>query len=248
MKALVRTWRHLDRKHVAVAIAGGIVISLSTALSTLHLNLFRKYSEVLYHSWWYVPMVATFVLAVVIVEANAPRKRPSFRAYVAAALVATTLCMAGAYVAGPSLKMTGRRHVPGFEKPNYYLPIHARTSAIFALGFEGVMHCVLGMFVYVRLRNARFTAMALARTQKLASEAASVAASVRLASARDRIDPVALTRTLEDIERLYGTDPPRAEAQLDELIEVLRAAISLGRRREESAARGARETLASAAE
>lgn len=247
MNALVRTWRHLDRKHLAVAIAGGIVISLSTALSTLQLNLFRKHSEVLYHIWWYVPMAATFVLAVVIVEANAPFKRPTYRAYVVAALVAATLCMAGAYVAGPSLKMTGRRHVPGFENPNYYLPIHARTSAIFALGLEGVMHCALGMFLYVRLRNARFTAQALARTQRRANEAARAAANARLRSLHDRIDPATLAQALEDIERLYGTDPPRAEARLDELIEFLRAAISRVRE-EEWTAPGTHGALASAAE
>ena len=224
MKSPARTWRHLGWRHLAVAIAGGILIAISVSLSTLHLNLFRKHNEFLAAIWWYVPMAAVFVLAVVIVEANAPRRRPPLRSYIVAALIASTLCLVGAYVAGPSLKM-GRRDVPGFPNPTMYAQKHARTSAIFAIGFEGVMHCVVGMFVYVRLRNSRFTALALNRRQARVNEAARAAADARLESVRHRVDPGFLVQALEDIERTYQGDPAGADARLDELIEFLRAAI-----------------------
>ena len=247
MRFLARARRHFDRRHLAVAIAGGILISVSVSLSTLQLNLSRKPAELLAAAWWYVPMAATFVLAVVVVEANAPRRRPSLRAYVVAAIVAAALCMAGAYVSGPSLKL-GRRDVPGFPNPTNYQQVHARSTAIFAIGFEGVMHCVVGLFVYVRLRNARFTALALGRAQKRATAAALAAASGRLESVRNRIDPGTLTQRLEDIERLYWTDPARAEEQLDELIEFLRAAIPQVRREEWTSPPESRDAVVHAAE
>jgi hypothetical protein len=246
MRLLARTWRYFNRRHLVAAIAGGILISISVSLSTLQLNLFRKHNEFLNAIWWYVPMAAVFVLAVVIIEANAPRRRPPLRAYVLAAVIAATLCMAGAYVAGPSLQL-GRRDVPGFPNPGNYQQVHARPTAIFSIGFEGVMHCVIGMFVYVRLRNARFTAMALGQTQRRATEAARAAAEARLDSVRDRVDPGTLTLTLEDIERLYWIDPSRADAQLDELIEFLRAAIPQTRRESWKAPEPG-ETLVHAAE
>ena len=211
--------------HVAVAVAGGVLISMSVALSTLQLNLFRKHLEFLNALAWYVPIAAVFVLAVVIVEANAPRRRPGLRAYILGALVATSVCLAGAYVHGPSLDMGGRRDVPGFNHPTRHFQIHARTTAIFSIAFEGVMHCVVGMFVYVRLRNSRFTAQALDRRQARSSEASRLAADARLESVRHRIDPTFLTQALEDIERTYAADPVGAESRLDELIEFLRAAI-----------------------
>jgi len=209
-----------------VAVAGGVLIGMSVALATLHLSLFRKHTEFLNSIYWYIPIAAVFVLAVVVAEATAPRKRPPLRAYLVAALVAASVTLAGTYVAGPSMKM-GRRDVPGFPNPtkNYSQQPYARTAAIFGIGFEGVLHCVIAMFVYVRLRNSRFTAQALDRRQARSNEAARLAADARLESVRHRVDPGFLTQALEDIERTYETDPAGAEARLDELIEFLRAAI-----------------------
>jgi hypothetical protein len=230
LRTFARIWRHLGWRHVWVALAGGVLISMSVAFSTLHLSLFRKHTEFLGNIQWYVPIAAVFVLGVVIVEATAPRRRPRLRGYLIAALLAAAVSLAGTYVAGPSLKM-GRRDVPGFPNPtkSYSQQPFARTSAIFGIGFEGVMHCAIALFVYVRLRESRFTAQALGRRQARASEAARIAADARLESVRHRIDPGFLTGALEDIERTYWTDPARAEARLDELIEFLRAAIPTAR-------------------
>ena len=224
MRALARTWRYLGWKHLVVAIAAGVLISLSVSLSTLQLNLFRKHLEFAHMIKWYSAFAAVFILAIAVVEANAPRRWPPLRSYIVAAVFAAAACVAGAYAFGDSLRM-GRRDVPGFPNPTNYLQQHARSSAIFSVAFEGVMHCIIGMFVYVRLRNARFAAQALARTQARANEAARAAASARLESVRHRIDPLSLTENLEDIERMYWTDPARADGRLDELIEFLRAAI-----------------------
>ena len=230
MKTLLRTWRYLSWKHIVVVIAAGVLISLSVSLSTLQLNLPRKHLEFANMIKWYSAFAAVFVLAIAIVEANAPRRRPLLRRYVLAAIASAVLCVAGAYALGDSLKMPARRDVPGFPNPIQYSQANARSSAIFSVSFEGVIHCMIGMFVYVRLRNARLTARALQRTQEKAGEAGRAAASARLDLVRDRIDPASLTQSLEDIERMYWTDPAQAERRLDELIEFLRAAIPQVRR------------------
>jgi hypothetical protein len=224
-------WRYLGWAHLAVALAAGTLISLSIVLSTLHLSLERKHLWYASGFWWYSIFAAVFILAIAFVEANAPRRRPGLRHYAAAACVAALLCIAGAYVVADVVVTTGvRRTTPGGASQPVFTAEQRRPTAVFANGFDGVMHCVIGLFVYVRLRNARLTTLSLQRRQVNASEASRAEVNARLASVSGRVDPVSLGQRLDDIERAYGQDPVRAEARLDELIENLRAAIPRTRR------------------
>jgi hypothetical protein len=106
-----------------------------------------------------------------------------------------------------------------------YNPQLRRTAAVFALGFDGILHYWLATFIYVRLRNSRLAAQALARAEIERTEANRHLLVSQLAAAHSVIDPEAVFRKLEDIERIYDDDSPRAEALLDELTAFLRAAI-----------------------
>jgi hypothetical protein len=232
MRRMVRTWRYLGWKHPVVALAAGALISLSIVLATLHLGLESKHFWYASGFWWYSAFAAVFIVAVAFVEANAPRRRPGLRSYAAAACFSALICLGGAYSVAEAVMDSGyRRTTPGGSAPKVFTADQRRPTAVFARGFDGVMHCVIGMFVYVRLRNARLTALALQRRQEKASESSRAEADARLESVSRRVDPRSLTQTLDDIERTYWVDPERAEARLDELTEFLRAAIPQTRAR-----------------
>jgi hypothetical protein len=225
-RAVVRAWRYLGWKHLVLALAAGTLISLSIVLSTLHLSIERKHLWYASGFWWYSAFAAVFIAAIAFVEANAPRRRPGLRAYGAAALVATILCIAGAYALAEVVMNSGyRRTTPGGASHPVFTPDQRRPTAVFANGFDGVMHCVIGLFVYARLRNARLTALSLQRRQVRAGEARRAEVSARIESISRRVDPASLGQSLDDIERTYAQDPRRAEARLDELIDFLRDAI-----------------------
>src|SRR3954463_9571490 len=149
-----------------VALAAGTLISVSIVLSTLHLSIERKHLWYAAGFWWYSAFAAVFIVAIAFVEANAPRRRPALRVYAAAAFVAAALCIAGAYaLADVVLKPGYRRTPPGGASHPVFTADQRRPTAVFANGFDGVMHCVIGLFVYVRLRNARLTSLSLQRRQ-----------------------------------------------------------------------------------
>ena len=225
-RILVRTWRYLGWRHLVVALAAGALIAISVPLSSLWINFSRVPHGIVYLTRVYVIFAAFFILAVAVVEANAPRRRPTLRQYGAAGLLAAMLCLTTASVlATKFIRLPSRREIPGYVKAPPYLPQHVIPSALFAVGFDGVAHCLIGLFVYVRLRNARLAEAALHGTQLGASEARRASSSARLEAVRGRVDPEALTRSLEEIEQMYARDPARAESRLDELIGFLRSTI-----------------------
>jgi hypothetical protein len=119
-----------------------------------------------------------------------------------------------------------RREVYGSEDASTrYGSKHRMPSVVFANGLDGVVHCTLGLLVYVMLRNSRHAARALHDAQAGAGEAGHALARRRLDAVRARIDPGELSRALEDVERAYATDAAAGDARLDELIDFLRAAI-----------------------
>jgi len=240
-----RTWRYIGWKHAAAALAAGALISLSVTVSILHINFYFAPWRFVYQLPWYTAFAAVFVVAVCVVESNAPQQRPTLANYVRAAVAASLVCLAGIVSLSDFMKMAPRRVVAIPVQPANY-DAYRKQTALFATGLDGVVHCVIGLFVYVRLRNARLTAQALQRAQVRASEAASEALGARLQAVRERIDPSSLTQALEDIERLYWVDVSRAEASLDELIEFLRAAIP--RVREEGTSVGAVDVVLQAAD
>jgi hypothetical protein len=87
------------------------------------------------------------------------------------------------------------------------------------------LHGWLATFIYVRLRNARLGARALADAQIRRSEANRGAFAAQLESTHARVDPDDVLVTLESIQRAYETNAAAADARMDELIAFLRGAI-----------------------
>jgi hypothetical protein len=223
---MARTWRALRWRHLVLALAVGALISASIGISNLWLNLFWKPWSILHGIRMQAIFAAVFIVAVVALEANVRRRRPTLGQYGLAGLVAAVICIAIAYTfASLLVTQPPRREVPGYPKPTHYATRVSTPSAVFADGFDGVAHCFIGLLVYVRLRNARLAQRSLLRAQLRSSEAARADLSARLESVRERVDPAWLTRSLEDIERTYAIDPRIAEVHLDALIDFLRAAI-----------------------
>jgi LytS/YehU family sensor histidine kinase len=101
-----------------------------------------------------------------------------------------------------------------------------KAYAILSVGLtDGVLHGWLATFIYVRLRNARLAARALADAQIRRSEANRRLVAARLQSTHVQVDPTYVIDRLDAIARLYELDSSAADAQLDELISFLRGAI-----------------------
>ena len=232
MRSIMRTWRYLGKEHLLAVLLAAPLISLLVASSTLHINFYNVPRKFLGLMPWYLAIASAFVMAIAFVESNTPRHRPSLSRYLAAAFVASVTCLIAMALLSDVIGMPPRRVVPGTNLGAYYTKKDVLPSVVFGTTLDPVVHCVIGMFVYVRLRNARLASLALQRAQLRASDAARAELSARLATARDRIDGSYLTQALDDIERAYWVDPAQADRLMDELIEFLRAAIPEVREKE----------------
>lgn len=226
MSALHRQWTYLTWKHWGAAVAVGVTIGILMALETLHLNFFWTPWKVVFGTPWYVAFACTFLVAIGAVESAVPGESPRLGRYVLAAVAASAICLAMAWSFSDLLWQPPRREVPGdSNSATSYAARDRRTSAFFAIGMEGVLHCWLAMFIHVRLRNSRLAAAALGRSQLERAEASGILVASQLEAAHRRVDPAFLSQTLQNIERTYRNDPIRGDVLLEELIEFLRAAI-----------------------
>jgi hypothetical protein len=224
MKALRRTFGYLRWQHWGAALAIGILIGILMPLETIHINPHRIAFRIAYGTLWCMAFACIFLVAIGLVESASVNNRPSINRYLFAALAASLFCVA--LTAAFPTKQHPIRYVPGSSDTSpVYTAAHRRPSSIFALGFDGVVHCWIAMFVYVRLRNARLAARELARTQLHSAQANRRVVEARLATVRSQVDPGLLSLALEEIEDAYGQDSALAEEKLDELIDFLRAAI-----------------------
>jgi hypothetical protein len=224
--AFLRAWRYLTWRHWGAAVAVGVTIGILIALEVLHLNFFWTPWKIVFHTPLYVAFACVFLFAIAVAESSVPGEASSLWKYLQAAMAASAVCLAMAWSCADSIRQPPRREVLGAaDSSTFYSQRDRRTSAVFAIGVDGVLHSWLAMFIYVRLRNSRLAAIALARAQIERAEASRMAADSQLDAAKARIDPAFLSQTLQNIERTYGKDPARGDILLDELIEFLRAAI-----------------------
>lgn len=226
MNEIRHAWAYLTWKHWCGAIAAGMLMAILIALEVLHLSFFWTPWKIVYHAPFYVAFACVFVFSIGMAEASSTDARPSLWKYVASALAASLTSLALTWSFSDYVVQAPRRVVPGdANTATRYMPRHKTTSAIFAVGFDGILHCWLATFIYVGLRNSRLAARALAQAQIQRSESKRLLVASQLEAAKAQIDPAFLSQTLRNIERTYEKDPSRGEILLDELIEYLRAAI-----------------------
>ena len=220
--------RRLGWKHWAGALALGTLTGVLIPVQVLFLNAHRLPASILYGVPRFVAFAVVFLLAVAVAEARAGSEEPTpIRRYVGCGIVATLACLAVSILY--SATMPGapreRRVVDSTNTSTVYTAAERLPSAIFAAGFDGCVHGWLAMLIYARLRNAHIAARKLERAELEREEAARRLADARLEAAHARVDPAALSASLEEIERLYDHDAARAQARLDELTAFLRDAI-----------------------
>jgi hypothetical protein len=184
--------------------------------------------RVLYHTPWFILFGYVFMLAITLVEATEPRVRLSILRCVLAAIGASFVCVALAGATAFQIRYAPQQIVEGRVDPTpkkIRWETNQRYRAMATLGLDGALHGSLAMFIYVRLRNARVAASALADAEIRRSEEQRALIAAQLVVAQATIDPAFVMKALDDIERAYETDPARADVELDEFIAFLRDAI-----------------------
>ena len=170
----VRAWHILTWKHWAWATGLGALVGVLVPLQNLHLMFYFTSSKVMYHTPFFIAFAWIFLLAIVWVEASVPRGRwPSLWRYFSAAVAASLLCIGLAWSFSDYFRMPPKRDISGGSS-NTMKTFSARnriTMAVFEMGFDGVVHGWLAMFIYVGLRNSRQAARALADAEFGRSEA-----------------------------------------------------------------------------
>jgi hypothetical protein len=180
---------------------------------------------------WFLFFSYTFLIAIVIAEASDTRETGTpARRYLVALIAATALCLA-ALGAFPDLVRSAPKQIVAGQtlvnKATGTPEAQAKARRInVMLGFSSVIvHGWLATFIYVRLRNARRAARALADAEVERAEAQRSLIAAQLMAVEARIDPAFVLHTLEHVGRTYASDPHRADVLLDEFIAFLRDAI-----------------------
>lgn len=218
----------LTWKHWAWPAAIGALVAVSMPFQELDINPEWALWRVLYHTPFFILFGYVFMLAIVLVEATAPRVRLSIARTVLAAAGASVVCIALAGAFASQVRFPPQRIVDGrlVPPPANIRPETNHTAwAMMYLGLNGALYGPLAMFIYVRLRNARLAARALADAEIRRSEEQRRLIAAQLVAAQAAIDPAFVMKALDDIERTYESDPARADAALDEFTAFLRDAI-----------------------
>lgn len=226
--AWVRAWNILTWRHWAWATALGALVGVLVPLQNLHLNFYFTPWKIVYHTPFFLVFAWVFLLAIAWAEASVPRAQwPSLGRYLSAAVAASLVCVGLAWSFSDQFRGAPKRIISGGSSNSLktFSPQHRRNQAVFELGFDGVVHGWLAMFVYVGLRNSRRAVRALADAEIGRSEAQRSLLAAKLVAAHAQVDPAYVVQMLENIERSYGEDPTGADAQLDDLIAFLRDAI-----------------------
>ncbi len=229
---VARAWKILTWKHWAWATAIPVLVSVTIPLQDFDTNRYWALWRVLFHTPWFLSISYTFLIAIAMAEASVPEAAgPSAKRYVAALSVASLICIA-ALGTFPELVRTAPRQIVAGQSiakksntsPEAQAKAH-RLAAILGLGFLALIHAWLASFIYVRLRNARRAAQALADAEVDRAEAQRSLLAAQLVAAHAQVDPAFVLQALENVERAYEEDPARADVLLDEFIAFLRDAI-----------------------
>jgi hypothetical protein len=235
-RALPRSWGAIVQrargtvtwKHWAWAAGVAAAVSLSMPFQHFDNSFYWAAPRVLYHTPWYLLFAFVFVVAIALAEATAPRLRPTIGRYAVAAIAAGLACIALSGIFSHVVQRPPERVVEGRmdrAPRTVRWEINHRYMTMTSLGLDGAFYGFLAMFIYVRLRNARLAAQALAQAEIERSEAQRVLLAAQLVAARAQLDPAFVVKALDRIEQAYESDPARAERLLDEFIVFLRAAI-----------------------
>lgn len=228
VERLGRAWAVLSWKHWAWATALAVLLALTMVLLRFDVSNYWAGKRIVYHGPWYALFAYIFLLAIAWVESTPGDPAPGLWRYASAALCASLLCVALVASLALHVPYAPCNVVEGLVRPppkGVAWETRRRVFAVLDPGMDGAMFGFLATMIYARLRNARRLALTLARAELGRSEASRALLGAQLAAASAAIDPGEVIERLDAIARMYEKDSRAADAQLDELIEVLRAAI-----------------------
>ena len=223
--SIVRAWRALTWKHWAWATVIPIALAMTMPLQNFHQNWYWALWRFLFAVPWFLLFSYTLLVAIAVAESSAPTDRatPAWRYVVA--LVAASAIYVAALAAFPDWHQFAPREIRSGQE----LAPLGQANELRERTLRGApARLAYGWFltfIYVRLRNARCAARALARAEVERSEAQRRLIAAQLVAAHAQVDPVFVLQKLEEVERAYEDDPPRADILLDEFIAFLRDAI-----------------------
>lgn len=228
---LARAWRVLTWRHWAWATGIPVLVAVSFPFQHFDTNWYWAHWQALFHLPWFLLIAYLFLAAIAWAESSvADPPGPSAWHYIAAAGVASVVCVAIAGVTYELKPEAPRQVIAGQTLPKRtYANPEVRTrwlriSAMYGAAMP-ILHGWLATFIYISLRRQRRAARALTDAQMGRSEAQRSLLAAQLLAAHAQVDPAFVLERLETIERTYEADPAGADAQLDELIAFLRAAI-----------------------
>jgi len=226
--SILRALRTLTWKHWAWATAIPIAIVLSRSLQNFQPNLDWALWVVISRAPWALLFSYSVLIAIAVAESSVPEgTAPRAWRYVLA-LIAASAVFVAALAAFPDLVRTVPRELRSglvFREHHAASPDRTRTTNLL-IGSPGTLSIGwIATFIYVRLRNARLAARALADAEVERSEAQARLLAAQLVAAHAQVDPAFVLQKLEEVESTYEADPARADVLLDEFIAYLRDAI-----------------------
>jgi len=208
--------RRLTREQAILALAFGVAWGLSMGI--FRWSIFPEYPAWKHFSSEFMSsmaIMAALLVAMALVESRAQGRLPGWRPYALAAAAATLI--------GTALGMIGDQLL-GIE-PCCWGPV-VPAWAGFVAGF-GLYFLVCGLAV-LALAHRRIALGRIAALHAVQLEHTNLVKQThesRLQAMQARVEPQFLFNTLAQVERLYETEPNRADRMLDDLIVYLRAAL-----------------------
>jgi hypothetical protein len=230
MTTLVRAWRSLTWKHWAWATTAPLLIAMAGPVQSFHQNWYWALWRILYAAPWYLLFSYSVLMAVVVAEATVRENTAAAAWRYVAALVVASAVYSAAVAGFPELVRSPPQEIRSGQviaapstSPEERAREH-RKRALFRIP-GALSYGWIATFIYVRLRNSRLSARALANAEVERSEAQRRLLAAQLVAAHAQVDPAFVLEKLEEVERTYEADPTRADALLDEFIIFLRDAI-----------------------
>lgn len=217
----------LGWKQWAWATGLALAASVSLPLMGLDNNRYWIVERLVSHTPWFLLFSYIFIATIAWVESGSGAPSFPVSSYVRAIAASGALCIALAWACGPIVAAPPYNVVDGKRRPQSVYadaPLWGRFNAAY-IAVQAGFDAMLATLIYVRLRNSRLAARALAEAEWGRSEANRSLLASSLEAAQAEIDPALVIQALEAIERDYDDDPAAAENRLDELIAFLRGAI-----------------------
>ena len=222
-----RARRFLGWKQWAWATGIAVAVSISLPILSLDRNAYWAIERVIFHTPWLILFGYMFLLAIAFVESGPEAPNLPLSRYIYAVGVVSALCIALTWGFSPFIPAPPRIVEDGRPRPRpaaMDAELYDRIKTM-NVALNASFDALLATLIYVRLRNSRLAARALAQAELARSEASRSLLASQLDDAQAEVDPTLVIEGLEAIERAYDADPAAAEARLDELIAFLRGAI-----------------------